>query len=83
VDRKIVVSSLIWRFAERCGAQGVSFIVGLVLARLLAPEDYGLIAIVSVFTTFLDIFIDGGFAGALVQKKDADDLDYSSVLSLY
>ena len=79
MDRKIVVSSLIWRFAERCGAQGVSFIVGLVLARLLSPEDYGLIAIVSVFTTFLNVFIDSGMGGALVQKKNADDIDYSSV----
>ncbi len=79
MNRKVVVSSLIWRFAERCGAQGVSFIVGLVLARLLAPEDYGLIAIVSVFTTFLNIFIDSGMGGALVQKKNADDIDYSSV----
>ena len=79
MDRKIVVSSLIWRFAERCGAQGVSFIVGLVLARLLAPEDYGLIAIVSVFTTFINIFIDSGMGGALVQKKNADDIDFSSV----
>ena len=79
MNRKVVISSLFWRFAERCGAQGVSFIVGLVLARLLAPEDYGLIAIVSVFTTFLDIFIDSGMGGALVQKKNADDLDYSSV----
>ena len=79
MDRKIVVSSLIWRFAERCGAQGVSFIVGLVLARLLAPEDYGLIAIVSVFTTFINIFIDSGMGGALVQKKNADDIDFCSV----
>ncbi len=79
MNRKVVVSSLIWRFAERCGAQGVSFIVGLVLARLLAPEDYGLIAIVSVFTTFLNVFIDSGMGGALVQKKNADDIDYSSV----
>lgn len=74
-----VVSNLIWRFAERCGAQGVSFIVSILLARLLAPEDYGLIALVTVFTTILQVFVDSGMANALIQKKNADDLDFSSV----
>ena len=74
-----VASNLIWRFAERWGAQGVSFIVSLVLARLLMPSDYGLIALVSVTISILNVFIDSGMASALIQKKDADDLDFSSV----
>ncbi len=74
-----VASGFIWRFLERCGAQGVTFVVSIVLARLLDPEVYGTVALVSVFTTILQIFIDSGFSTALIQKKDADDLDFSTV----
>lgn len=74
-----IVKSFIWRFAERCGAQIVSFIVSIVLARILAPKDYGTIALVTVFTTILQVFVDSGLGTALIQKKDADDLDFSSV----
>lgn len=73
------LSNMIWRFAERCGAQGVAFIVSIVLARILAPEDYGTIALVTVFTAILNVFIDSGFGTALVQKKNADELDFSTV----
>ena len=76
---RITISNLAWRFAERCGAQGVQFIVSIVLARLLAPEDYGTISLVTVFTTILQVFVDSGLGTALIQKKDADDLDFSSV----
>ena len=75
-----VVSNFIWRFAERCGAQLVTFIVSIILARILAPEDYGTIALVTVFTTILQVFVDSGLGTALIQKKNADDLDFSSVL---
>lgn len=74
-----VISNFFWRFLERCGAQGVSFIVSIVLARLIAPEAYGIIALVTVFTTILQVFVDSGMANALIQKKDADDLDFSTV----
>lgn len=74
-----VFSNFIWRFAERCGAQLVTFIVSIVLARILTPFDYGTIALVTVFTTILQVFIDSGLSTALIQKKDADDLDFSSV----
>ena len=69
---------MIWRFAERCGAQGVAFIVSLVLARLLDPETYGIVALVTVFTAILQVFVDSGMANALIQKKNADDLDFST-----
>ncbi len=78
-SKKNVLTNLMWRFAERCGAQGVAFVVSIVLARILAPENYGTIALVTVFTTILNVFIDSGFGTALVQKKDADDLDFSTV----
>ena len=61
------------------GSQGVSFIVSVVLARLLAPEAYGTIALITVFTTLLQVFVNSGMGTALVQKKDADDLDFSTV----
>ena len=76
---KNTITNFLWRFAERCGAQGVSFIVSLVLARLLTPNDYGIVALMSVFISILGVFIDSGFSAALIQKKDADDLDFSSI----
>lgn len=78
-DTNKTIKNFIWRFAERCGAQLVTFIVSIVLARLLSPEDYGTIALVTVFTTILQVFVDSGLGTALIQKKDADDLDFSSV----
>lgn len=78
-ERKGVLSNFLWRFAERCGAQGVAFVVSIVLARLLEPEVYGTIALVTVFTTILNVFVDSGLGNALIQKKNADDLDFSSV----
>jgi O-antigen/teichoic acid export membrane protein len=74
-----VISNLIWRFMERCGSQLISFVVSVVLARLLEPDLYGSIALVTVITSILQVFVDSGMANALIQKKDTDDLDYSSV----
>ena len=74
-----VITNFIWRFAERLGAQGVSFIVSIILARLLEPEVYGTVALVTVITTIFQVFVDSGMGNALIQKKDADNLDFSSV----
>ena len=74
-----VLSNMIWRFAERCGAQIIQFIVQIVLARILAPEAYGTVAIVVVIANIFQVFVDSGLGNALIQKKDADDLDFSSV----
>lgn len=79
MEKKRVVNNFIWRFLERCGAQGVTLVVSIVLARLLNPEIYGTVALVTVFTTIMQIFVDSGMGNALIQKKDADDLDFSSV----
>lgn len=79
LNREKAISSLLWKFAERAGAQAITFIISIILARLLSPSDYGAIAILLVFITIADIFVNAGFASALIQKKDADDLDFSSV----
>ena len=78
-DGRTVSSNFIWRFLERFGAQGVGFVVSIVLGRILGPEVYGLVAIVTVFTTIVSVFVTCGLNDALVQKKDADDLDFSTV----
>ncbi|MBR2289783.1 MAG: lipopolysaccharide biosynthesis protein [Clostridia bacterium] len=74
-----VFSNMIWRFAERVGAQIVAFVVSIVLARILAPEDYGTIALITVFTTIMQVLVDSGLGNSLIQKKDADDIDFSTV----
>ena len=78
ITRQKIFSNLIWRFLERTGAQLVAFIVAIVLARILTPEDYGTIALITVFTTILNVFVDSGLGSALVQKKDADNVDFST-----
>src|SRR5699024_5526258 len=60
-------------------AQIVTFIVSIILARLLSPKDYGTIALVTVFLAIMQVFVDSGLGSALIQKKNADDLDFSSV----
>lgn len=77
-----MLSSLIWKYLEQGGTQGIQFIVQIVLARLLLPEDYGLIALVIIFTGIASVFVQSGFNGALIQKKDADEVDFSSVFYL-
>lgn len=77
--KRKIFTGFFWRFAESCGAQGVSFIVSIVLARLLAPDVYGSVSLVTVFITICRVFVDSGMGNALIRKKDADDLDFSTV----
>ena len=77
--KKKTIGGFIWRFAERCGAQGVQFVVSIILARLLAPEDFGVVSLVLVFVNILNVFVDSGMGNALIQKKNSDELDFSSV----
>lgn len=79
ITGKKVASNWIWRFFERCSAQIVTFIVGIVLARILGPSAYETIAMVTIITAILEVFVNGGFGNALIQKKNSDDLDFSSV----
>lgn len=74
-----VFSNLFWRLLERFGAHGVTLVVSIVLARLLDPAAYGTIAIITVFTSILGVFLDSGFSSALIQKKDCDEADFSTV----
>lgn len=74
-----IFSSLIWKFLERGGTQGVQFILQLFLARLLTPKDYGTVALITVFIAILTVFVQSGFNTALIQKKDIDEEDISSV----
>lgn len=78
-DKKKITSNLFWRFAERILAQIVAFIISVVLARILNPSAYGTVALITVFTTFLQVFVDSGLGNALIQKKDADNIDFSTV----
>lgn len=79
MENQKILSNFIWRFAERCGAQLVTFIVSIVLARLLNPDTYGTIALITVFINIVQIFVDSGLGSALIQKKEADDTDFSTV----
>ena len=73
-----VVSNIIWKFGERILAQLVSFIVSLVLARILLPNDYGVVAIVLIFINIANAFVTSGIPTALIQKKSPDQLDFST-----
>ena len=77
--KRDVFINFIWKLAERSGSQAISFIIAIILARLLMPSDYGTVALVMVFLTILQVFADSGFGVALIQKKNADDIDFSSV----
>lgn len=77
-----IVAGLAWSFGERICAQLISTIVTIILARLLEPEYYGTVAIVTVIINFLNVFVTGGFSNAIVQKKEADSLDYDTCFVL-
>lgn len=79
INAETITSNMMWRFMERIGAQLVSFGVSILLARLLGPDAYGTVAIVFAIINILQIFVDSGLGNALIQKKDVDNLDYSSV----
>jgi O-antigen/teichoic acid export membrane protein len=74
-----VSSGFIWSGIERFSVQGVSFILSIIIARIVSPSAYGLIVMVQVFLSFSQLFIDGGFTNALIQKKDRDETDYCTV----
>ena len=80
-----VISSLLWKLLERAGTQGVQFVIQIVLARLLCPDDYGVLAILVAFIALANVFVQSGFNTSLIQKKNADEVDFSSVfwLSLF
>ena len=72
-----VVKGVFWRFLERISAQGVSFVVSIILARMLSPDDYGIVAIVSIFIAIAEIFVTSGLGTALIQKKSVTQKEFS------
>lgn len=77
-----VLSGLFWKVMENGGVQGVQFVVSIVLARLLSPDEYGIISLITIFITIANVFVQSGFNTALIQKKEADELDFCSVFYL-
>lgn len=76
--KRQAVKGVIWSAIERFSVQGVQFILGIIIARLVAPSEYGLIAMLGIFLAVAQTFIDSGFSNALIQKKDRTDIDYST-----
>ena len=74
-----ITRAILWSGIERFSAQIVRFLVGIIITRFVAPEEYGLIAIVLVFVSFSEIFVNGGFSSALLRKSDRTEIDYSTV----
>lgn len=77
--RNSVLGGFFWKFCERFLSQGIAFVTSVILARMLVPEDYGTIGLLTVFINLAAVFINSGFSTALIQKKDADDLDFSTM----
>ena len=73
------LNSFLWKLAERTSAQVVSLVVSIVLARVLMPSDFGVVAMVMIFITLANVLVESGFSSALIQKKDADIVDFSTV----
>lgn len=78
-DRDKIIGGFVWKFAERFSNQGVNFVITVVLARLLMPEQYGLVAMINIFVVFANVFVTSGFTSALIQNKDAEDIDFTTI----
>lgn len=81
-EKTKIISGLFWKVLENGGSQGVQFIVSILLARLLSPKEYSIIALITIFITIANVLVQNGFATSLIQKKEADTIDFSSVLCL-
>lgn len=79
ITKQKLAKSFIWSLLEKFGSQGLQFIISVILARILLPEDYGIVALIQIFIQIANVFVIDGFNTALIQKKDSDELDFSSV----
>lgn len=79
VNGKTIANGLSWRFAERILAQGVSTIVSILLARILVPEEYGVVTMVLVFINIANVFVTSGFGQSLIQDRTASELEFSTM----
>lgn len=82
ISKEQFAKGTIWKLLERFTGRGISLVISVVLARLLTPDDYGLIALTTVFTNLSEILIDAGFGTALIRKKEVDDADYACVFAI-
>lgn len=76
--RSKLLHGVAWNFTEKILVKAVSFVISIILARLLAPSDYGLTGMLAVFLSVSSVFIEGGLAKALIQRQDCQDIDYST-----
>ena len=82
IQRKSIISAFTWKLLERGGVQGIQFILAIILARLLSPKEYGIISLITIFIALATVFVQSGLNTSLIQKDDADELDFSSVFYL-
>lgn len=75
-------SSFVFKLLESFGNQGISFVVSLVLGRLLSPDDYGVLSLLLIFTALAQVFVQSGLNTALIQRTEIDETDRSSVFFL-
>lgn len=73
------ISGIFWSSIERFSVQGIQFVLSIIIARLLIPDDYGLIGMLAIFLAISQSFIDSGFASALIRKQDRTEVDFSTV----
>lgn len=78
-SKKAIIGGIFWSLSERTAAQFVTVIVGIVLARLLTPIEYGTVSLVTIFVAIANVFVTDGFGTALIQKEKSDNLDFSTV----
>lgn len=74
-----VLNGLFWKLMENGGAQGVQFLVSIILGRMLSPEEYGVVGAILIFIIIANVLVQNGFSTALIQKRKVDDVDFSSV----
>lgn len=77
--RNKALKGVMWSAVERFSVQGLQFALSIIIARLVSPSDFGLIAMLSVFIAISQTFVDSGFSNALIQKKDRTEVDFSTV----
>lgn len=73
-----LLHGVVWNFIEKVLMKGASFVIGIILARLLTPSDFGLVGMLSIFIAISNVFIEGGLAKALIQRQNCHDIDFST-----
>lgn len=73
------LNGMLWSFLQKISTQTISFVISVILARILSPDDYGIVALAGMLMTLMSIFSDGGLGPAIVQKKDADEKDFNTM----